>query len=260
MLWPAGGARAGSGGGGSGAHWSYEGAEGPANWGSLGYPLCASGKNQSPIDIGGNAAATDLDEIQFKYAPAPIQVKNNGHTIQFDYPPGSFITVGAQRFELVQFHFHTPSENTIQGKSYPMEVHLVHKNAEGGLAVVGVMMQTGQVEAAHGGHGAEGGGLETIFGALPAAANLTLTSERAIDAGRLLPHDTGYYHWMGSLTTPPCSEGVRWFLMKEPITIAPAQLTRFQTIFANNARPVQPLNSRNLFIKARSGGGAGAGH
>jgi len=245
--------------GSGGAHWGYTGPEGPQQWGTLGYPVCASGQNQSPIDITA-AAAGDLDEIVFSYTPSPIQVKNNGHTIQFDYKGGSFITVGGKRFDLAQFHFHSPSENTIQGKAFPMEVHLVHKSAEGELAVVGIMMNAvEQKEKAAGGHGEGGDAWGLVLGALPAANGLNLTSETTIDAAQLLPHDRSYYHWMGSLTTPPCSEGVRWFLLKEPVGVDARQVARFRTIFDNNARPVQPLNARNLYLK-EVGGGSGKGH
>ncbi|MBF0108862.1 MAG: carbonic anhydrase family protein [Magnetococcales bacterium] len=262
-AWVAGALEAGDhqqqgGGHGGGAHWGYSGAEGPEHWGTMGFPLCSSGKNQSPIDIGA-AASGDLDEIVFRYTPSPIQVKNNGHTVQFDLKGGSFITVGGKRFDLVQFHFHSPSENTVQGKVFPMEVHLVHKSEAGELAVVGILMnapeggqgtEQGKGAVAHGG----GGAWDLVMGALPAASGLGLTSETTIDVLQLLPHDRkSYYHWMGSLTTPPCTEGVRWFLMKEPVTISASQLSRFRTIFSNNARPVQPLNSRNLFLKGGSG-------
>ena len=188
-------------------------------------------------------------------------VVNNGHTIQFNYQPGSSITIGGKRYDLLQFHFHSPSENTVDGQPYPLEMHLVHKSADGRLAVVGVFFQAGRDSGGHGGDGNDS--LANVFGALPGKSGLTLTGNADINAADLLPRDRGYYHFMGSLTTPPCSEGVGWFVMRSPLEISPKQLARFQTIFDNNARPVQPWNKRILFSKETSGGAApsaGGGH
>ncbi|MBF0156151.1 MAG: carbonic anhydrase family protein [Magnetococcales bacterium] len=244
---------------GSGAHWGYEGETGPANWGKMGFPACAEGKNQSPIDINAAAEVT-LDPIRFDYKPAPLQVVNNGHTIQFNLPPGSTITIGGKSFTLAQFHFHGGSEHTVKGKGFPMELHLVHKAEDGELAVVGILLAAAESESAPVGHGAAANPtLERVFGALPAMAGLTLTSDQQIDPAALLPHDRAYFHYKGSLTTPPCSEGVNWFVMGEPVTITRKQLLHYTSVFDNNARPPQPLHSRNLYHGGK-GGAAAAGH
>jgi len=227
----------------SGAHWSYEGREGPERWGDLGYPLC-EGKNQSPVDIS-KSAPVGLDEIEYRYSPSPVDMINNGHTIQFNYAPGSSIRVGGVNYELVQFHFHAPSENTISGRTYPMEMHLVHKSNEGKLAVVGVFLKSG-------GYSGENDSIDAVFRTM---ANRSGHSSGRIDAIDLLPSDHTYYHFMGSLTTPPCSEGVAWFVMKEPIEVSRDQLAIFQSIYDNNARPPQPWNNRIVYT-----GTSGAGH
>ena len=226
-----------SGGGG----WGYTGNEGPKQWGELGYPLCTKGHNQSPVNIPA-AASVQLDTILFNYRQSPINVTNNGHTVQFNYAPGSSMTVGGKRFELLQFHFHSHSEHTVNGKPSPMEMHLVHKSGDGKLAVVGVFFEKGIKEK----HSAKPSSLDLVFGAFSAVAGLNLSSETPIDAAQLLPDNQSYYHYMGSLTTPPCSEGVRWFVMQTPLQISKKQLDRFRSIFDNNARPTQPLHSRNL--------------
>jgi carbonic anhydrase len=230
-------------GGHSGAHWSYEGSAGPERWGSLGYPQC-EGKNQSPVDISKSAEVV-MDQIEFRYSSSTIDMINNGHTVQFNYAPGSSIKVGGVSYELVQFHFHAPSENTVSGKTFPMEMHLVHKSKEGKLAVVGVFFKSG-------GRSGENDSIDAVFRTM---ANRAAHGRGSIDAIDLLPHDRGYYHFMGSLTTPPCSEGVAWFVMREPIEVMRDQLATFQSIYDNNARPPQPWNNRIVY-----NGTAGAGH
>src|SRR6185295_13578465 len=193
-------------------HWSYGGHGGPAEWAELDqtFASCQLGKVQSPIDIRG-AKAADLPAIKFDYKPAPLKVIDNGHTIQVNYAPGSTIDVGGTRYELVQFHFHKPSEEKIDGKAHAMVAHLVHKNAEGKLAVVAVLLD-------------QGGGSEVIDAVWK---NLPKEKEKevaaagtTIDVAKLLPENRGYYTFEGSLTTPPCSEGVKWFVLKTPVKIA----------------------------------------
>ncbi|MBF0144065.1 MAG: carbonic anhydrase family protein [Magnetococcales bacterium] len=233
-------------GGAAAHHWGYEGAEGPNQWGSLGFPACSTGKSQSPIDLQ-PATEEAAEPIPFDYKPAPVSVVNNGHTIQFTMPGTSSITLGGKKFTLAQFHFHSGSEHTLKGRAFPMEVHLVHKAEDGELAVVGVFLTTGEGNSGGAG-GAANATLDTVFGALPGKAGLTLTSEATIDPAALLPAERTYYKYKGSLTTPPCSEGVNWFVMATPMTISTRQLLHYTSVFMNNARPPQPLNGRTLSL------------
>ena len=220
-----------------GHHWSYGKHGGPAEWGELDHAFasCQLGKVQSPIDIRG-AKAADLPAIKFDYKPAPLTLIDNGHTIQVNYPPGSTIAVGGTRYELVQFHFHKPSEERINGKGYPMVAHLVHKNAKGQLAVVAVLLQQGAQNALVG----------MLWSNLPKEKDKEQVVKVTIDAALLLPKDHAYYTFAGSLTTPPCSEGVTWFVLTHPMDISSAQVARF--VYSGNARPVQPLNGRTIKV------------
>lgn len=217
-------------------HWGYEGAEGPENWGKLeeAYGLCSTGKNQSPINI--NAALeSELPALGIAYQQGGSEVVNNGHTIQVGYGEGSTLTLDGVAFTLKQFHFHAPSENTIDGKSFPMEVHLVHADVDGNLAVIGVMIQ----------EGAWNRELSKAWAVMPMKAEAKATPKTSLDANGLLPKNREYYRFSGSLTTPPCSEGVRWLVMKTPITAEKAQIKKFtDTMQHHTNRPVQALNGR----------------
>ena len=221
-----------------GAKWSYEGSRGPGNWGRLSpaFRLCGLGTMQSPLDIA-DAVPARGDPIVFDYGPAPLNIVNNGHTVQVNYAPGSGIAVSGRRYELLQFHFHAPSEHSIAGRLAAMEMHLVHRNEAGRLAVVGVLLELGSENSA----------LREIWAHMPEARSPERTVDGVlIDAGDLLPPDTGYYRYMGSLTTPPCSEGVSWFVLAEPVAMSRAQLDKFtRTVGANN-RPLQARNHRLL--------------
>ncbi len=231
-----------SGGHGTGAavHWGYQGSDGPQNWGNLSeaYGLCGKGKNQSPINITWSADV-DLDNIEFFYQNSPLSIVNNGHTIQVNYRPGSHIKIAGQTYELLQFHFHAQSEHLVNGKHSELEMHLVHKSHEGTLAVVGVFIQAGKDNSA----------LQKIWDYLPRETSQEDAAETEINAAALLPQETDYYHYAGSLTTPPCSEGVRWFVMTSPIEVSEQQIADFTAIFAGNFRPAQALNRRNVFLK-----------
>ena len=218
-----------------GHHWSYGKHGGPSEWGELDHAFasCQVGKVQSPIDIRA-AKAADLPAIKFDYKPAPLKLIDNGHTIQVNYPPGSSIDVGGTRNELVQFHFHQPSEEKIDGKAHAMVAHLVHKGGDGTLAVVAVLLDKGQDNPV----------LRAIWSHLPKQKEKDVAASATIDAAALLPGDKGYYTFQGSLTTPPCSEGVRWFVLKTPMTVAASELTAFARLYPMNARPTQPLNGR----------------
>jgi len=213
-------------------HWSYEGAMGPEHWGDL-FPEC-KGKSQSPIDIH-SPFTGDADALAVNYKPSPLKIINNGHSIQINYAPGSSMTIHEKKYELVQFHFHKPSEEEINGQAKAMVIHLVHKSEDGKLAVIGVLVNEGKANEA----------IQTLWSNLPKeeGKESSVTSV-TINVSNLLPSDLSYYHYVGSLTTPPCTEGVDFFILKNPIEMSKAQIAAFP--YAKNARPVQPLNGRKI--------------
>jgi carbonic anhydrase len=217
-------------------HWSYSGEAGPENWGKLDakYVMCTLGRNQSPIDLK-DLVEADLQSMKQDYKAGAAEVINNGHTVQVNYAPGSTLTVAGRTFELKQFHFHAPSENRIGGKQFPMEAHLVHADKDGNLAVVAVMFEDGAANPL----------LNSVWKAMPAKAGGKAALPAGLSASGLLPSSTDYYRFNGSLTTPPCSEGVWWLVVKKPATASKAQVEQFSKTlgFANN-RPVQPANAR----------------
>jgi carbonic anhydrase len=217
------------------AHWSYGGETGPSRWGELKpeYALCASGGRQSPIDIR-DGIAVELAPVQFDYRPGGFAVIDNGHTVQVDVAPGSAIEVMGRRYELQQFHFHRPSEERINGRQYEMSVHLVHKDPDGRLAVVAVLLERGAAQPV----------VQQVWNNLPLEKNEAVRAPHEIDPGALLPADRRYYTYMGSLTTPPCSEGVLWMVMQQPVPASPPQIGIFQRLYPMNARPVQAAAGR----------------
>ncbi len=218
------------------SHWGYSGHEGPEHWGDLDakYATCSSGKNQSPVNLTG-MIASDLSPILISYQAGGNEILNNGHTIQVNYKPDSHVTVNRHTFALKQFHFHAPSEHTIEGHSYPMEAHFVHADQDGNLAVIAVMFEAGEKNAE----------LEKAWARMPGHADEKQALPESIDANLLLPRDHAYYRFNGSLTTPPCSEGVWWFVMKYFNTISKEQIEQFtHTMHHPNNRPVQPVNAR----------------
>lgn len=217
--------------------WGYTGDTGPSHWGELSpeYALASAGRAQSPIDLVG-AEAADLPAIEFDYRPVAVNVVFNGHSIQENESGTSSVTVGGKRYSLEQFHFHSPSEHTIDGRHSPMEMHLVHKAADGEVAVIGVMIE----------QGAENAALEPLWDNLPTAENRARRAEMKIDVAAALPASGDYLHYTGSFTTPPCTEDVRWMMMREPIELSRAQIAAFRAIINNNNRPVQPLNDRAI--------------
>jgi carbonic anhydrase len=220
-----------------GPHFSYSGESGPAHWASEdpAYALCGAGREQSPIDIS-NAIPTPLSPIGFDYRPIPLTVTDTGHSMQVNVPPGSGgITVGEDRYELVQFHFHRPSEESIRGKRYAMVAHLVHKNAKGELAVVAVLIRAGNGNPV----------LQQVFDNFPPSGQkLASVAGATLDLTQLLPKLRGYYTFEGSLTTPPCSEHVRWFVLKQAVQASTGEVVQFAARYPANARPTQPLNGR----------------
>lgn len=221
------------------AHWGYEGHGDPSHWADLNpdYKACATGQKQSPIDLNGQAAKPAVHApIVFQYAPSAIHVVNNGHTVQFNYDAGSKAVIDGQPYQLIQFHFHAPSEHTMNGRSYPLEVHLVHKSASGNLAVIGVLFEKGQMN----------GALATLWKSFPKEVGQA-DAAGTFDARMLLPAGTKFFTYPGSLTTPPCSEGVLWNVAQTPGTATPEQVDFFEhNFYRGNARPVQPLNNRPL--------------
>lgn len=219
------------------AHWGYEGHEGPAHWGDLAaeYATCKTGKSQSPINIT-VARPAGLADIKFNYQPSALDVINNGHTIQVNYAEGSSLEVGGKQYKLLQFHFHSPSEHTVDGKPYDMVAHLVHQAADGQLGVIGVLMQKGKTNAV----------IDTIWANLPKQAGDHKQADTRINVADLLPASHTYYNYSGSLTTPPCSEGVNWMVLQSPVEISAEQLAAFTNIISNNVRPVQPLHERSI--------------
>lgn len=222
-------------------HWSYGGSRNPSRWGELSqdYILCETGEFQSPIDIPEKILADKTAQpINFNYQKNYLTIKNNGHTIQVDYAPGSYMQIDEETYQLLQFHFHTPSEHTVDGKAYGMELHLVHQNQAGIFAVVGVLIE----------EGAENYFLQPVWDHLLESEGEKILKKVMINAQTLLPEKREYYRYDGSLTTPPCSEGVKWYLMKNPIEASAEQIEQFMEIYQMNARPVQPLHRRKIHL------------
>ncbi len=216
--------------------WDYTKLHGPSHWGELepDFAECINGRHQSPIDIR-NPRKADLPPIQFDYMPSPLDIIDNGHTIMINAAPGSFITVGGRRYELKQFHFHRPSEEKIDGKGFEMAVHLVHADQQGNLAVVAVLIQKGEDNPL----------VHEVWNDFPKEKDKEEHFNNIqIDVSRLLPSDRGYYTFDGSLTTPPCSEGVTWYVLEQPVTVTAAEIDQFSKLYRDNARPTQPLYDR----------------
>jgi len=217
-------------------HWTYEGAAGPAHWGSLSekFAACDAGLTQSPIDISKENGTTSA--IRTDYKGTNLDLVNNGHTIQLNYSGGSKLYSDGQEYDLLQLHFHAPSEHTVNGHHYPLEMHLVHKAANGSLAVVAVMFE----------EGAENAELAKIWKNIPAHAHGVFKSDAKVTAAGLLPAHQTYTKYSGSLTTPPCSEGVAWHVLTTPMQLSKDQIKAFRAIIHDNNRPIQPLNGRQL--------------
>ncbi len=223
-----------------GTHWGYEGHDSASHWGELSqkYGTCKKGKNQSPINIVTSKVehSGHQDKIHFNYVTAGTEIVNNGHTIQVNVDAGSSITVHGKEYLLKQFHFHTPSENQINGKNFPLEAHFVHVSKGGDLAVVGVLFEDG----------VDNPELRYIWEKMPHKAHreapIFFSAEHV---NNILPKNKDYYKFIGSLTTPPCSENVKWMVMKNYSTISGPEVREFlHTLHFENNRPVQEINSR----------------
>lgn len=220
------------------SHWGYEGKESPEHWGEIEdtYKICQTGRNQSPVNIDSTLKA-QIAPLLTHYTDGPITLLNNGHTIQAVMKSGAqdSITLDNVPYTLQQFHFHAPSENTVQGKHYAMEMHLVHTNAEGEIVVVAVMFDKGEANQE----------LDDLWRNMPTTAEQNTALKPNLDINKLLPTNKSYWRFSGSLTTPPCSEGVIWVVLKEPMTLSDSQLAKFtRTMHRDNNRPVQPLHGR----------------
>lgn len=219
-------------------HWTYEGKEGPAAWGKLDstYASCSIGHAQSPIDIRG-AKPADLPALKFDYKAVPLTIIDNGHTIQINYPAGSTLTVGDKTYTLKQFHFHHPSEEHVNGKGFAMVAHLVHADSDGHLAVVAVLLT----------QDADNPLIANLWKNLPKEKGKAVEVPGVtVDISQLLPADHGYYTFAGSLTTPPCSEGVTWYVLKHQSPVSADEVAAFAKVYPKNARPIQPSNDREI--------------
>ena len=237
--------------------WGYETENGPDVWAQLSpeYFLCAEGRHQSPIDLV-NPTPAKLPPIPYHYRPTSMNVRNTGHTIEVACPEGNWIEVDGTRYQLLQFHFHAPSEHTVVGKPFEMEAHFVHKSEDGTLAVVGLLIASGRHKSV----------FDPIWSHLPAVPGETQRIENVTEDGSLIvdprfmfaPNDHvedvapslfgNYYLYDGSLTTPPCSESVKWIVLTTPIEMSETQIAAFKAIIHDNNRPIQPLNGRKLLV------------
>jgi len=245
--------------------WGYDGLTGPTHWSELAnaYHLCDTGRLQSPINID-NAVVSKLFTLAFDYRPVPLQISNNGHTIQFNYTTlrqnkVSYITIGGEqhslpevkqyhsvltisgeKYQLRQVHFHSPSEHAVDGENSVLEAHFMHVNDQQQLAVIGALFRVGEANPM----------IDKLWQYMSSSVSESHHMDVAINAADLLPANKEAYHYRGSLTTPPCSEGVRWFVFREKQTVSKSQVSKFLSVIGENARPVQPLNDRYL-LKAR---------
>ncbi len=231
-------AAAGAAGHGGEAHWGYEGENGPQAWGQMKpeFNLCAIGKRQSPIHIDErDTLQGPAEPLLFNYQPSDGTVVNNGHTIQVDVQGDNTLTVRGSVYKLLQFHFHTPSEERVNSRGFAMVAHLVHRNAEGQLAVVALLMDPGGPNSL----------INKVWTYMPLdSGDRVRMPPNLLDLNELLPQDQRYYQFMGSLTTPPCTEGVLWNVIKQPISVGRDQIRLFSQLFPNNARPIQAINGR----------------
>jgi len=229
-------------------HWSYAGDYGPDRWAALdeSFETCGTGRDQSPIDLAG-AVASQGSRVDWSYDAAALEVSfnelpadlvDNGHTVQVSYPGGSLLHLVDGDYELAQFHFHAPSEHTVDGAHFPLEVHLVHVGPEGRLAVVGVFVTPGEAHEE----------LAAIAENLPRPGETRYFEDVVIDVNALVPSGPGYYAYDGSLTTPPCSEGVQWFVMETPLSAAPTDIETIAAAVDGNNRPVQATGNRTIAL------------
>lgn len=221
-------------------HWTYAGEEGPDHWGELSqdFSLCETGTNQSPVDLSSEGVQQG-DELELQYAGIAENVTNTGHTFQMNSEDRAEVQYDGTEYELVQMHYHDPSEHTVDGEHAPIEFHFVNKDAAGNLLVVGIL-------------GVEGPTGTTNTGFEPfveeAAQSSDAPVEGDIDLGAMMPASTDHFAYSGSLTTPPCSEGVQWIVMETPVELSHEQIAMLQELYEGNNRPTQALNGRDVFV------------
>ncbi len=219
-------------------HWSYEGSEGPDEWASLDseYGLCETGREQSPVNITG-ATSGKFPPAMLFYTPENLTLTNNGHAIEVElHEPQSSMSIAGKTYGLAQFHVHTPAEEKVDGQSFAASIHLVHLTDEGDAAVLGLLAEPGP----------ENPVIAKLIERMPLDPEETAEVEGDADLTELIPNDTEAFRYKGSLTTPPCTEGITWTVFKQPITMSPEQLEAFTEAHPGNARPVQPLNGREI--------------
>ena len=224
-------------------HWGYADTVGPSHWGEIpGAAACAIGVSETPVALETARSVPDSHAApDFNYRPTRVHMLNNGHTVEFTYDAGSSLRVDGREYTLAQFHFHTPSEHIEDGKRFPLELHMVHKDAQGRIVVVGIFIKQGEHNRA----------LEKAFSHLPwSEGEHSDLPDAVINASALLPRNKTYFHYQGSLTTPPCTEGVEWYVMKNSIELSDAQIAAFQRLphMNPNSRPLQPLNGRTVYL------------
>lgn len=219
-------------------HWSYDGEHGPDHWGELfGFMDCANGMIESPVALESGLEPADLPDLELDYDISQVAILNSGHSVQYDYDPGSHLRVGGKSYELLQFHFHAPSEHTLDGREYPMEVHLVHRSEEGELAVLGAFIEEGEAHEML---------VDAAWASLPATADERhVDADAMFNAAELVPGGNSY-RYVGSLTTPPCTEGIAWHVFDTPITLSSEQIEAFTALYSNNARPAQDVPAHML--------------
>ncbi len=224
----------------NGTPWSYQGRTGPSNWGKLdpAYRPCSNGQQQSPIDIRHPYLNRSLKPLEFRFLAGPVTLDNNGHTVLVHVVPGSYMVANGVRYNLTQFDFHVPSEGAVNGISSDMDVHFVFHSADGKTAVVAVKFTSAQ--------DFPNATLSILWNHLPTAEGQTEKIADMVNPGGLLPTNRGYWTYMGSLTRPPCTEGVRWFVLQQELSISRAQLSAFERLYPMNARPVQELRGRRV--------------
>jgi len=219
-------------------HWSYSGLFGPEAWGDIEnhFRTCKTGVSQSPVDLVWKKPAKHSEKIEFHFTPTEYKVVNNGHTIKVSFPKGQWSRIRGEAFELLQLHFHSSSEHTIAGRHYPIEAHLVHKNSRGDLAVVGIMFSEGSSNEE----------IAKLWSHAPSTEGTEVGVKKLFNLNHLIPPQNHYYHYTGSLTTPPCSEGVNWNVFNTSVEVSKEQIAHFQQLYKGNFRPVQALNNRTM--------------
>jgi len=229
--------------------WTYQDLTGPDYWSELdpSFATCTSGQSQSPIDLSA-ADSIDLVDPDFHYESVPLNLLNNGHTVQVPYAPGSYIVLNEKKYNLLQFHFHSPSEHAVAGEGRSAELHLVHQSDAGELAVVAVLLESDRKSTNSSTQDLTG--YRELSRALPASAGDKVRTDKTINASSLLPDKTTTYRYSGSLTTPPCTESVIWLVMTEPISLPAGQILQYERLLNHNNRPLQSLNFRKVQMDA----------